>query len=67
MSAHAIGDERVLSAAQQQIRQGFRDKSSLEPSDPALAASIRHAEEVAKVLRNNVVQGRSEEGDVYST
>lgn len=67
MSAHTTGDERILSAARQQIRQGFRDKSSLEPSDPALSASIQHAEEVAMVLRTNVVQGRSEGHDVYST
>jgi complex III assembly factor LYRM7 len=62
-----LGDERVLSAAHQQIRQGFRSNIPLEPSDPSTASAIQHAEEVAVFLRQNVVQGKKEDGDLYST
>lgn len=57
----------MLSAAQLQIRNGFRQNGSIEPS--GASAAIQHAEEVAKVLRQNVVQGKkTEEGqDTYST
>ncbi|KZZ88476.1 mitochondrial complex I protein Fmp36 [Moelleriella libera RCEF 2490] len=51
------GDAPVLAAAQQQIRDGFRQKASLTPSDPDAASAIQHAQEVAKFLRSNVVQG----------
>ena len=34
--------------------------------DPALAPAIAHAEEVAKILRENVVQGKLEGDDRYS-
>src|SRR6266480_225893 len=61
-----LGDEPVLSAARQQIRSGFRDKSSLELSDPALGPAIQHAEDVARILRANVVQGRREGSLLYS-
>ncbi|KAJ9133899.1 hypothetical protein NKR19_g8875 [Coniochaeta hoffmannii] len=58
------GDTRVLTAATEQIRQGFQDKRFLSPSDPEVQAAVQHAEEVASFLRSNVVQGRKE-GDVY--
>lgn len=63
-----IGDAPVLSAAQAQIRNEFRQRASLDPSDETVPAAIQHAEEVAKVLRENVVQGqKTEEGkDTYS-
>lgn len=61
------GDERVLSAARQQVRSGFREKASLSPADPAVAPAIQHAEQTAEFLRANVVQGRKQgEGDTYS-
>lgn len=59
------GDVRMLDAAKQSIRQGFRDKASLPPSDPSIAPAIQHAEEVASFLKANLVQGRRE-GDTYS-
>lgn len=59
------GDTPVLSAAQLQIREGFRQKASLSSSDPALEPAIKHAEEVAQFLRANVVQGKKE-GDRFS-
>ncbi|KAF9775693.1 Mitochondrial zinc maintenance protein 1, mitochondrial [Fusarium sp. DS 682] len=60
------GDAPILSAAQLQIRNEFRQKASIDASDAP--AAIQHAEEVAKVLRQNVVQGqRVEEGkDTFS-
>lgn len=60
------GDAPILAAAQVQIRNEFRQKASIEPSDAP--AAIQHAQEVAKVLRENVVQGKkTEEGgqDTY--
>ncbi|KAF4982683.1 hypothetical protein FZEAL_1745 [Fusarium zealandicum] len=50
------GDAPILSAAQVQIRNEFRQKASLDASDAP--AAIKHAEDVAKVLRQNVVQGK---------
>ncbi|EGS23923.1 uncharacterized protein CTHT_0006320 [Thermochaetoides thermophila DSM 1495] len=58
------GDTRVLEAARQQIRQGFREKASLPADDPSIGPAIQHAEEVAQFLKTNLVQGRKE-GDVY--
>ncbi|KAH8907380.1 mitochondrial zinc maintenance protein 1, mitochondrial [Coniochaeta sp. PMI_546] len=58
------GDTRVLTAAREQIQQGFRDMRSLPASDPAVQAAVQHAQEVASFLRSNVVQGQKE-GDVY--
>ncbi|KAK3362574.1 hypothetical protein B0T25DRAFT_561644 [Lasiosphaeria hispida] len=59
------GDVRVLDAARQSIRQGFRDKATLPASDPSIPPAIQHAEEVASFLRANLVQGKKEEGDMY--
>lgn len=55
------GDLPILSAAQVQIRSEFRQKASLDPSDESIPAAIAHAEEVAKVLRENIVQGKQME------
>ncbi|KAF5585647.1 mitochondrial zinc maintenance 1 mitochondrial [Fusarium subglutinans] len=55
------GDAPILTAAQLQIRNEFRQKASVDAADAS--AAIKHAEDVAKVLRQNVVQGqRTEEG-----
>ena len=59
------GDARVFEAARYQIREGFREKSFLSPSDPAVLPAIQHAEEVASFLRANLVQGRKD-GETYS-
>ncbi|KAI0397635.1 mitochondrial zinc maintenance protein 1, mitochondrial [Xylariaceae sp. FL0594] len=58
------GDERVLNAALSSIRDGFRANATLEPSSPEYPAAVKHAEEVATILRQNVVQGRKE-GETY--
>ncbi|KAK7750158.1 Mitochondrial zinc maintenance protein 1, mitochondrial [Diatrype stigma] len=52
------GDKRVLQAAKDSIRGGFREKLSLKPNTPATAEAIKNAEDVAVILRENVVQGK---------
>ncbi|KAI0020028.1 hypothetical protein F4780DRAFT_779951 [Xylariomycetidae sp. FL0641] len=60
------GDARVLSAATASIREGFRTNAALDPSDPAVPGAIQHAEEVAQILRQNIVQGqKAAEDDTY--
>jgi complex III assembly factor LYRM7 len=60
-----LGDERVLNAARGSIRDGFRANAALQPTSPEYPAAVKHAEEVAKILRENVVQGKKE-GEAYS-
>ncbi|KAK2593555.1 Mitochondrial zinc maintenance protein 1, mitochondrial [Conoideocrella luteorostrata] len=57
------GDAPVLAAAKQQIRHEFRQKSSMSSSDSATKEAIQHAQEVAKFLRANVVQGKKLDGE----
>ncbi|KAL2757859.1 hypothetical protein ACRALDRAFT_2099954 [Sodiomyces alcalophilus JCM 7366] len=59
------GDDRVLLAARQQIRNGFREKAQLAPTDPAIQPAIQQANEVATVLRQNVVQGKRLADETY--
>ncbi|KAH8178848.1 hypothetical protein LIA77_00367 [Sarocladium implicatum] len=56
------GDQPTLAAAQIQIRNEFRQKASLPLDDPSIPDAVEHAEAVARVLRENVVQGRAQEG-----
>ncbi len=60
------GDTRILQAAQQQIRTGFREKASLAATDPSVQPALQHAEEVAVFLRTNLVQGKKEDNGIYS-
>ncbi len=55
----------MLDAARSAIRSGFRTNAALEPTSPEFPTAVKHAEEVATILRQNVVQGRRD-GDVYS-
>jgi len=59
------GDIPLLHAAQQQARTGFEQNASLSPEDPAVAAAIEHAEGVAQILRQNIVQGKQIGDDKY--
>ncbi|KAH7390047.1 putative mitochondrial zinc maintenance protein 1, mitochondrial [Cadophora sp. MPI-SDFR-AT-0126] len=59
------GDTHLLHAARSEARNGFRKNASMSLDDPALAPAIAHAEEVAKILRENVVQGKLEGNDRY--
>ncbi|KAH6607086.1 hypothetical protein Trco_003399 [Trichoderma cornu-damae] len=56
------GDVHVLSAAQNQIRQTFQENRALDSSS-SIQTAIRHAEDVATILRENVVQGQKVESD----
>lgn len=56
------GDVHVLSAAQNQIRLGFQENRALDSSSN-IEAAIRHAEDVATILRENVVQGQKIESN----
>jgi len=56
------GDIRLLPAARGHARKEFEAKRLLAPDSAEARSSIAHAEEVARVLRHNVVQGiRNEE------
>jgi ABC-type antimicrobial peptide transport system ATPase subunit len=62
-----LDDIRLLHAAQIQAREAFKSNASLAPNDPATMSAIEHAESVAKILRENVVQGKHVGDDKYST
>jgi complex III assembly factor LYRM7 len=61
-----LDDIRLLHAARQQAQAIFRSNASLPPNDPKVALGIERAEEVAKILRENIVQGRHIGNDKYS-
>lgn len=58
-------------SARHAARDGFEQNRSLPPSSTDASNAVTHAEEVAKILRENVVQGQAiqEAGDeqYYST
>jgi hypothetical protein len=64
----SLGDTHMLLAARTHARQGFVDNRTLS-EDVKIVESIAYAEEVARVLRENVVQGKEEDGKpgTYST
>jgi len=59
------GDEKILFAARQRIRDEFR-ASSTNLTDGEIQKRIQQANSVAEVLKTNVVQGVSEGNGVYS-
>jgi len=64
-----LGDERLLSAARHEARKVFDSKRRQTSGGEEAAAGIAHAEEVARILRQNVVQGQQvdEKGEKYRT
>jgi complex III assembly factor LYRM7 len=48
----------MLVSARHQARSSFNLGRSWIPSSPETSAAIAHAEDVAKILRQNVVQGQ---------
>lgn len=57
----------LLHSARTQARTGFNKLSSLEPGSEEATKQIAHAEGVAQVLRQNVVQGeRQGDSDLLS-
>jgi complex III assembly factor LYRM7 len=62
------GDFNTLTAARVQVRQNFEANRALSLGSEEISKQITHAEEVAKFLRENVVQGEAigNEKDAYS-
>ena len=56
------GDIRTLLAARQNARDGFEKNRDLVPGSEEAAEKIHYANDVAKILRENVLQGRPVEG-----
>lgn len=61
-----LGDATVLSAARVEVRKNFESNRHLQTGSEEFQKQISHAEEVAKFLRENVVQGQAMGGDNYS-
>ncbi|PKS12379.1 hypothetical protein jhhlp_000583 [Lomentospora prolificans] len=59
------GDQRLLIEARNRIREEFRKAPSGSPTDSEFQKQIQRAQDVASVLRANVVQGVQERGEVY--
>ena len=57
--AHRLfaGDLRVLEAARVEARRNFDTKRNLSAGSAEADAGVKHAEEVAAILRQNIVQG----------
>jgi complex III assembly factor LYRM7 len=52
----------LLHAARQRAREGFNNLRSAKATSDEATKGIAHAEEVAKLLRHNIVQGQKVEG-----
>ncbi|KAG6991044.1 mitochondrial zinc maintenance protein 1 [Physcia stellaris] len=59
------GDTRLLTGALSQARSAFEAGRSTSPSGPEFEAQLKHAGDVARLLRENVVQGASSGEDRY--
>ncbi|KAG9245916.1 mitochondrial zinc maintenance protein 1, mitochondrial [Calycina marina] len=57
------GDAPMLLAARAEAGNMFRQNSSLPSQSPETIKAIKHAEEVAAILKANVVQGKQIRGD----
>ncbi|KAI9782776.1 MAG: Mitochondrial zinc maintenance protein 1, mitochondrial [Candelina submexicana] len=59
------GDARLLTAARSAARKSFESNRHISADGEEAEAGIDHAEEVARILRHNVVQGQeaSQGGD----
>jgi complex III assembly factor LYRM7 len=66
--SHSIGDMNTLFAARAEARKKFESNRDLRIGSEELQQSLVHAEEVAKFLRENVVQGQAaDKEDNFST
>jgi complex III assembly factor LYRM7 len=63
-----VGDMNTLFAARAEVRKNFESNRHLSAGSEELSKQIIHAEEVAKFLRENVVQGQraAENSENYS-
>lgn len=60
------GDTALLHASRSEIKANFQKNASLPPDDPEVVKGIEHAQDVAKILRENIVQGEHVGDDRYS-
>ncbi len=60
-----LDDTRVLTSALATARSKYDSSRSLPPNSSEAKAAIAHAEEVAGILRRNVVQGRRDGEDKF--
>ncbi|KAF1365495.1 mitochondrial zinc maintenance protein 1, mitochondrial [Lizonia empirigonia] len=60
------GDATVLSAARIEVRKKFESNRHLQTGSEEFQKQIAHADEVAKFLKQNVVQGQATEGTTTS-
>lgn len=60
------GDERVLMEAKNRIRHEFRSAPKTTPTDPEFQKRMHYANDIATLLRANVVQGVPEGDNIYS-
>lgn len=56
----------MLVASRTEARNRFEANKGLDPQSKEYAQAMEEAQDVAMVLRQNVVQGASEEGDKFS-
>ncbi|PHH77052.1 hypothetical protein CDD82_3680 [Ophiocordyceps australis] len=56
------GDAPLLTQAQNQARAQFQQGAQLDAASRDAETCIQHAHDVAKILRENVVQGRKADG-----
>lgn len=59
------GDNEVLAASRSLARESFTKGSSLVGGGIAASKALQHAESVAQILKENVVQGRNVGDDRY--
>ncbi|KAB2577104.1 hypothetical protein BFW01_g2310 [Lasiodiplodia theobromae] len=59
------GDASVLSAARMKARDDFDAQRSLDPDSEDAKKAVTHANDVAKFLRENVVQGQANDNGRY--
>ncbi|TID25150.1 mitochondrial zinc maintenance protein 1 [Venturia nashicola] len=57
------GDIPTLLSARTAVRDNFNKNRTLPSSSPEFTEQIQYAQEVAKILRENLVQGRAVDGD----
>jgi complex III assembly factor LYRM7 len=60
---HITGDMNTLFAARAEARKNFESNRNLTAGSAELSKQITHAEEVAKFLRENVVQGQAKDDE----
>ncbi len=60
-----VDDDKVLFAARREAREGMRKNRELESGSLAAGSAIEHMQGVARILRENVVQGVRKDDGVY--